>query len=156
ARRSGVLPIPNDVVGVAFMEDEVWLASASGAARLKGGQVKLWTEADELRSEILHGVVTTEGGLVYVASSSGVGQFDGKRWSYPPPLAFISNGIARGLDGRLWLATERGLVVYDGKKTDRYDRGAGLADDRVLDVVVDNLGRVWARGPEGLSILTPP
>src|SRR5262249_57791867 len=82
ARRSGVLPIPNDVVGVAFMEDEVWLASASGAARLKGGQVKLWTEADELRSEILHGVVTTEGGLVYVASSSGAGQCDGTRTRY--------------------------------------------------------------------------
>jgi sugar lactone lactonase YvrE len=155
ARRSGVLPIPNDVVDVAFMDDEVWLASASGAARLKGGQVHLWTEADELRSEIVHGVVTTEGGLVYIASSSGVGEYDGKHWSYPPPLAFIVNGIARGSDGRLWLATDRGLVVYDGKKTDRFDRRAGLADDRMLDVVVDYLGRVWARSPEGLSILTP-
>lgn len=156
AKKTGVMPIPNDVVDVAFLDDEIWFASGSGAARLKGEHLNVWTEADELRSEILHGVVATEGGVVYVASSSGVGAFDGKHWAYPPALAILTNGLSRGLDGRLWLGTERGLVVYDGKKTERWDRRAGLADDRVLDVAVDYLGRVWARSPEGLSILTPP
>ena len=156
SRKTGVLPIPNDVVDVAFLDDETWFASGSGAARLKGEALKVWTEADELRSEILHGVVATEGGVVYVASSSGVGQFDGGHWSYPPALSIITNGIARGRDGKLWLGTDRGIVAYDGKKTERYDRRAGLADDRVLDLTVDYLGRVWARSPEGVSIITPP
>jgi ligand-binding sensor domain-containing protein len=101
-------------------------------------------------------VVATDGGVVYVASSSGVGEFEGSHWTYPPQLAFVANGIARGRDGKLWLGTDRGLVAYDGKKTDRYDRRSGLADDRVLDVAVDYLGRIWARSPEGISIVTPP
>lgn len=156
SRKSGVLPIPNDVVDVAFLDEEVWFASGSGAARLKGEQLRIWTEADELRSEILHGVVATEGGLVYVASASGVGQFDGAHWSYPPALNLVTNGLARGTDGRLWLGTDAGLVVYDGRSTERFERRDGLADDRVLDVAVDYLGRIWARGVEGLSIINPP
>ena len=147
--------MPNDVVDVAFQGDETWFASGSGAARMRGEKIHIWTEADALKSEILHGIVATEGGLVFVASSSGVGQFDGHRWSYPEPLATVTNALARGLDGRLWLGTEKGLVAYDGRSAAHFDRATGLLDDRIFDVAVDYTGRVWARGPEGISVVNP-
>jgi hypothetical protein len=155
-RRAGVMPVPNDVVDVAFAGDEIWFASGSGAARLAGhDQLRVWTEADALKSEILHGIVATPGGHVFIASTSGVGQFDGSRWSYPPALSMVTHAIAQGRDGRLWLATERGLVAYDGKRALRLDRRGGLLDDRVFDVAVDAHGRIWARGGDGISIVTP-
>jgi hypothetical protein len=154
-RRAGVLPVPNDVVDIAFRGDETWFASGSGAARLRGESVRVWTEADALKSEILRGIVATEGGVVFIASASGVGQFDGQRWSYPPELAIVASSLTRGLDGRLWIGTERGLISYDGKSTRRFDRAAGLLDDRIFDVAVDFSGRIWARGPEGVSLVVP-
>jgi hypothetical protein len=155
AKQTGVLPVPNDSVDVAFLGDEIWFASKSGAARIEREQVTVWSEADELRSEILRGVVTTEGGVVYVASSSGVGEFDGTRWSYPKALSIRTNAIARGKDGRLWLGTPRGLVVFDGKSTARYDRRDGLLDEMIENIVVDESGRVWARSDAGITIVSP-
>jgi streptogramin lyase len=154
-QKVGVMPVPNDVVDVAFHGDVAWFASGSGAARLRGEEVRVWTEADALKSEILHGVVVTAAGQVFVASASGVGVFDGERWSYPRPLALVAHAIALGKGGRVWLATERGLVAYEDGKTSRYDRRAGLLDDRVFDVAVDDAGRVWARGTDGLSLVLP-
>lgn len=154
-KKVGVLPVPNDVVAVAFHGDETWFASGSGAARMQGEKLRLWTEADDLKSEILHGVVVTDAGRIFIASTSGVGEFDGAGWKYPKKLAVVTNAIAGGPGGRLWLGTERGLMVYDGKKTARYDRRAGLLDDRVFDVAVDESGRVWTRGLDGLSLVTP-
>ena len=117
--------------------------------------VPVWSEADDLRSELLHGVVATEGGVIYVASASGVGEFDGTRWSYPQKLALKTNAIARGPDGRLWMGTPRGLVVFDGKSTVRYDRRSGLLDETIENIAVDDQGRVWARSDVGLTVLWP-
>jgi hypothetical protein len=154
SKKTGVLPVPNDVVDVAFLEGESWFASGSGAVRLKGNQVKVWSEADDLKSEILRGLVATEGGAVYTASSAGVGEYDGQKWTYPQALAIPTNCIARSEDGRLWLGTDRGLVAYDGKTTDKIDRRAGLLDERVLDVAVDQFSRVWVRTAEGLAVVS--
>jgi hypothetical protein len=155
AKATGVLPVPNDVVDAAFLDDEIWFASKSGAARIKKEQITIWSEADELRSEILHGVVATEGGVIYVASSSGVGEYDGHRWTYPKALSIRTNAIARGLDGRLWLGTPRGLVVFDGKTTARYDRRDGLLDEVIEDIAADEHGRIWARSDAGLTVVFP-
>jgi hypothetical protein len=155
SKKTGILPVPNDVVDAAFLDDEIWFASASGAARLRGEELTVYTEAEGLESEILHGVVATEGGLVFVATTGGVEVFDGTRWTNPKVLRMVVRGITRGKDGRLWMATDRGVVAYDGQRTQRVDRRAGLLEDRVEDIDVDHQGRVWARSRQGFSLITP-
>lgn len=160
SRRTGVLPIPNDVADIAFIADdqnlEVWLATASGAARMKlpGEQLTVFTEAEGLESEILHGIVATDGGLVFVASSRGIGEFDGQRWTFPRALALTANSLALGADGRLWIGTDRGLMAYDGRRLERIDARGGLLAEAVDDVEVDGFGRVWTRTAQGFSVVT--
>jgi len=99
--------------------------------------------------------VATEGGVIYVASSSGVGQF--RRQSLEltrRPVDDLEQHRPRARRPAV-ARTDGGLLAYDGKKVERFDRRTGLADDRILDVVVDNLGRVWTRSTEGLSIVSP-
>lgn len=154
--RQGILPVPVDVSGIAFMgEDAIWLASSQGAARLIGEDIKTFIEADGLRSELLRGVVCTTGGMVYTASSRGLGAWDGERWSYPPELRTAINDLAMGKQGRLWLATDRGLGVYDGARVRRLDTRRGLLENVLLDVEADNLGRIWAMSENGLVLVSP-
>jgi hypothetical protein len=155
-RARGILPVPRDVRDVAFVsEDELWFATINGAARVVGRDITVFTEAEGLESEILHGVVATDGGLVFVASSRGVGAFDGTRWSWPRALRVSANALARGADGRLWLGTDHGLLAYDGRRIARVDRKRGLLDDEVYDVAVDHYGRLWVRGVQGVSVVDP-
>ena len=155
-RAPGVLPIPNDVADVAFLaDDEIWLATGAGATVMRGNKVRVYTESDGLESEILHGIAATEGGMVFVASRGGVGRFDGEQWSFPSVLRVRARAMARGSDGRLWMGTDRGVVAYDGQRTELVNRRRGLIDDDVENIAVDGYGRVWARTATALHILTP-
>ncbi len=155
-RKLGVLPVPTTIVDVAFLGDtEVWMASLQGAVRMQGEQVTVWNESMQLDSELLNAVAVTSGGLVFVATADGVGTFDGERWRFSPELRFATNDLALGADGRLWLGTERGLAIFDGKKVRRLDVRRGMVENQVLDVTLDEFGRVWTRGPRSLAVVTP-
>jgi ligand-binding sensor domain-containing protein len=108
-----------------------------------------------LESELLSAIAVSPGGLVYVATPDGVGTYDGERWRFPGELRFSVNDLALAKDARLWLATERGIAIYDGKKVRRMDVRRGLVENTVLDVTLDEFGRVWARGPRSLMMVTP-
>jgi hypothetical protein len=54
----------------------------------------------------------------------------------------------------VWMATERGIAAWDGKKVRRVDTRRGLAENSVLDVAVDQFDRVWARGPGSLTLIS--
>jgi ligand-binding sensor domain-containing protein len=106
-------------------------------------------------SELLHAVAATSGGLVFVGSNSGVGAFDGETWSFPRNLAFAVADLSVTNDGKLWMATERGIAVYDGKKVRRLDQRRGLIDNELMDLAIDHLGRIWARGKGSVVLVMP-
>ena len=127
--------------------DTAWFATNEGVARLGDGQVKVWTEADGLRSELARAVTIAPEGGVIVATGAGAGVWDGKTWEFPPALRFEINDVVATHNGQVWMATERGIAAWDGKKVRRVDTRRGLAENEVLDVAVDQFDRVWARGP---------
>jgi hypothetical protein len=152
ARGKDALHIPPDVIDVAFDGGDTWFASLSGAAHVHGDDVTVWSEANGLVSEILHGIAVDDHGHVYVASTDGVGVFDGKGWSYPQPLAFPVAAITRDKQGRLWLGTDKGLFWWDGAQVIKQPN---LLDDEVDAIAADAFGRVWVRQPNGLVLITP-
>jgi ligand-binding sensor domain-containing protein len=154
--RKGVLPIPINVSGACFhSDDEVWLATSEGAAQVRGSKVKVYTEADGLESELLYAIGCTRGGMVYVASGRGVGGYDGEAWRYRRELRASVTDLEIAPDGRLWMGSNRGVKVFDGAKVRRFDSRRGLLDDKVRDLAVDYTGRIWIRGPQGITLLTP-
>jgi hypothetical protein len=155
-RAEGVLPIPINVVDASFIDDsEVWLATSQGAARVRGADVKLFHEGNGLRSELLRGVACSAGGMTFVASGQGVSTYDGESWTYPRELGWSVNDIEIADDGRLWMATDRGVAMFDGARVRRLDLRRGMLQNEIEDVALDHFGRVWARGSEGLTLITP-
>lgn len=152
----GILPIPIGVVGACFVgNEEAWLATSQGAARVVGQDVRVFTEADGLRAEILRGVACSAGGMVHVASRAGVGTYDGESWRYSRALRTPVNDLDIGPDGRLWMATDRGLAAFDGARLRRLDARRGLLEDRIREADVDDFGRVWVLGDEGVGLVRP-
>jgi hypothetical protein len=155
-KKPKVMPVPVGAVDAAFIDEhEVWFATSEGAARMVDGKIRLWSERDQMPSELLHAVAATTGGLVFVGSNAGIGAFDGETWSFPRNLAFSVADLAVAGDGKLWMATERGIAVYDGKKVRRLDVRRGLIDNQLMDLAVDHLDRVWARGAGSLVLVMP-
>ena len=151
----GVLPIPINVVDASFLDDtETWLATSEGAAQIRGQKVTVFTEDDGLRSEFLRGIACSSEGAVFVASGQGIGIYEGKGWRYPRGLRRPVNDVELAKNGRLWMATDRGLAVFDGAKVRRLDFRRGLLQNEIDDVVIDHFGRVWARGSKGLTVVT--
>ena len=151
---SKMLPIPIGVVDADVRGDVAWFATNEGVARLSGSQVKLWTEADGLRSELARAITITPEGGVVIATGEGAGIWDGKAWDFPAALQFEINDVVATHNGQIWMATERGIAAWDGKKVRRVDTRRGLAEDEVLEIAVDQFDRVWARGPGSLTLIS--
>jgi hypothetical protein len=152
--KSPMLPIPVDVTDAALHGDTAWFATSEGVARLADGQVKLWSEADGLRSELARAVTIAPELGVVVATGAGAEVWDGKAWAFPPALRFEINDVVATRSGQVWMATERGIAAWDGMRVRRVDTRRGLAENEILDVAVDQFDRVWARGPGSLTLIS--
>ncbi len=148
-----MLPIPMGVVDADVRGSDVWFATSEGVGRLANGKIKMWSEADGLRSELARAVTIANDGSVIVATGAGAAVWDGKAWDFPAALQFEINDVVATHNGQIWMATERGIAAWDGKKVRRVDTRRGLAENLVLDVAADQFDRIWARGPASLTLI---
>jgi hypothetical protein len=147
--------VPVDVIDAAFRGEQLWLATGNGAIQVDGDTTTRWTQRDGLPAPRVRALVAAPGGAVMIATRAGVARFDGERWTSPPELAFPVNDLAVSRDGRLWLATARGIAVYDGRRVRRVDVRRGLLENEIGEIVVDDYGRLWARGARSLAVISP-
>jgi hypothetical protein len=147
--------VPVDVIDAAFRDEELWMATGDGAIQIDGDTTTRWTQRDGLPAPRVRALVAAPGGAVMIATRAGVARFDGERWTSPPELAFPVNDLAVARDGRLWLATARGIAVYDGRRVRRVDVRRGLLENEIAEIVVDDYGRLWARGARSLAVISP-
>jgi hypothetical protein len=153
-QQAKMLPIPVGVVDGDVRGGVAWFATNEGVARLVGNQVRVWTEADGLRSELARAVTIAPDGGVIIATGAGAGVWDGKAWDFPAALRFAVNDVVATRNGQVWMATERGIAAWDGKRVRRVDAHRGLAENQVLDVALDQFDRVWGRGPGSLTLVS--
>jgi hypothetical protein len=149
-----MLAIPVGVVDADVRGGTAWFATNEGIARLVHREVRLWTEADGLRSELARAVTIAPDGSVIIATGGGAGVWNGVAWDFPAALRFEINDVVATRNGQVWMATERGIAAWDGKKVRRVDMLRGLAENEVIDVVADQFDRVWARGPGSLTLIS--
>ena len=153
----GALALPNDTVAMYWRGSEAWFATRSGVAVAKDGQVKIFTENDNLESELIADIGPGQHDEIWVATRHGIGQYDGRRWSFPKLGPFYLHSTSLGHDehGHIFLGTEKGLYCVGAFSPEPIDSKRGLLDDSVLDLTVDARGRVWVLTEKGISIVDP-
>ncbi len=152
--------VPIDVTAIAWKSpNEAWLASRSGAVRLLDNKtVKTFTENDGLESELVHDVVEGLGNNIWIATSRGIGQWDGQRWSFPKQIPFNAkaSALVRDPDNRIWIGSDKGVYeVLNEKDYHLISSRSGLLDDKVLNIGVDVRGRIWVLTEKGISVIEP-
>ncbi len=152
--KRAMLPVPIGVVDGDVRGDTAWFATNEGVARLRSGEVQVWTEAEGLRSELARAVTIAPSGKVIIATGAGAGIWDGKVWTFPAALRFDINDAIATRNGQVWMATDRGIAAWDGTKVRRVDVRRGLAENAIVDVAVDQFDRVWARGAGSLTLIS--
>jgi hypothetical protein len=152
------LALPNDTVAMYFRSaKESWFATRSGVVRVTDGIVKIFTENDNLASELIQDIGPGPGNEIWVATHHGIGQWDGTRWTFPKlgPFYLKSTSLGHDEKGHIFLGTEKGLYCVGDCSPEPIDSKRGLLDDSVLDLTVDARGRVWVLTEKGISIVEP-
>jgi Two component regulator propeller len=155
---AGGLALPNDTVAMYWRApNEGWFATRSGVARVLDGQVRMFTENDNLESELIQDIGPGEKGEIWVATRHGVGRWDGKYWQFPKlgPFYLHSTSLGHDENGHVFLGTEKGLYCLGDCSLEPIDSKRGLLDDSVTDLTVDARGRVWVLTEKGISIIDP-
>ncbi len=161
SRPARSLAIPNDARDVFFDRHNIWVATGDGVCLIRGTEagteVKLTTENEGIRSELIYGFARAPGGgHLLVASFAGVGRQQGRRWIFDldrPLRTATRKLLVRG--DVLWAGTTQGLARVRGRRALVLDRKVGLAHDAVQDIYLDNINRrMWVLTEGGLSVVS--
>jgi len=124
------------VQAVAFDRDgSAWFATGQGALKWTGETLTQFNEGSGLASNNVQWVSAVGGGSTIVfATTRGASIFQaGLLRSIEPLDGYDVRHVLEDVDGRLWFATSRGVVVYDrsSSNVDLIDATRGLADNDV-------------------------
>ena len=110
---------------------------------------KSWNNRDGFPKDIIHAIVQTPDGYLWLGTEFGLVRFDGVRavpWQPPADQHLPSNKIQSLLvarDGTLWIGTWKGLASWNGRKLTLYPE---LAEEVIFPLIEDQEGVVWAGG----------
>jgi hypothetical protein len=156
-----------DVRAIAFGPGgDAWCWSPDALGRLRGERLERWPSADaslpvtsptawDAPRPSVRGLAVVAGLGVALATSAGLDVWDGRAWRRPPAFGYEIRDLVTSAAGTLWLATDRGVAVFEGDRVRRIDRRRGLLEDRVLDLAIDRFDRVWARTASAVVLITP-
>ncbi len=155
----GALGITSDLSGAAFTGGQVFIGSRRGVIRISKDQsIKVFTENEGLKSELIQETASGPGGHIYAATSSGLGVYDGKIWTFHNGNDARTNRVNTVLHipgGAIWFGGPSGLHRLHRGKLTSFDEVDGLLANEVLSIAVDQSKRIWAIHKNGLSIIKP-
>jgi signal transduction histidine kinase len=120
----------------------MWLGTMyRGLWKVKDGIETSYIDPVESYRNVINCVRVSPQGEVWVGTGHGLGQYNEKtdkfKWYFPSdglPGKIVS-GIQFNDDG-IWISTNNGLCLYDGKKFKTFTRKEGLPDEHILQIHV--------------------
>jgi ligand-binding sensor domain-containing protein/signal transduction histidine kinase len=146
-------------------EGRVWIARPEGLLVLNAGPLSESADADKFSSRA---VVVRQGGVDpggHARLSAQTGE--ATSFSFADILRRDSEGaggeavkpeifgIICASDGRIWITSNRGLVVFDGERFQQFTHEQGLGQAPPASLVEDNQGNIWLTSYSGLMRLNP-
>ncbi len=164
------------VRALAFDGTTLWVGTANGLLRydLSSGTQQVYTAKDGLLSNIIHTLTIAPNGDVWVGTiGGGLSRLHKGKWLTYTPYGAGSTAsygkdwqaytMGKGLgdlwvygihfdpSGTMWVATWKGVSVFDGKAFHTYTTEDGLIDKWVYTISQDRKGNFWFGTEAGVS-----
>lgn len=143
----------NNVYSIAQTQDKkIWLACSKGVVSYDGSSFKNYELSE---GKTFFCVLATSNNEVWFGGTPGNGVLryqNGKLSEVPLPNEvkddFIG-GLTEGTQGRIWLATEHGLLKYANEKFQLFSKEMGLSANQVRFTSSDREGNIWIGTKDG-------
>jgi len=141
--------------GMVLFEDRrgcVWFGTQEGLNCYNGGQWRSYTVRDGLADTSVQGLLETASGNLLSISSHGLSVFDTlnlswKHWPVEDSLGINTIYTARvDHQGNLWLGTDDGLRVNDGKRWKSFTPANSPVTQAVSLIYIGRDGNLWLGG----------
>jgi ligand-binding sensor domain-containing protein len=141
----------------------MWLVEPPDAIWVNGQRYDghSWTSYENVlpgyRNPDTIGAVDARGSTWFGSRSEGLVVFDGQNWTtYDSDNSPLRDNWVREIqvddEGRVWIATFRGLYVVTGDEWQAFSTEDGLIDDNILSMAFDRQGRAWLGTVGGISV----
>jgi ligand-binding sensor domain-containing protein len=143
----------------AGKEGDLWIGTnGSGLSHLQPRQVRMYTSADGLLSDIAMAVLPAHDGLLWVGTNCGLAAFDGKKFRPFSERDGLTNScvwtLAEDHEHNLWIGTYGGgLFRYRDGVFKQYTMEQGLPSRIVFQIRVAQDDSLWIATPDGLSTM---
>lgn len=151
------------IAGRWLIQASLWICTVCSAIQMEKGDThsefnrQNWTSEDGLPSNLVHAILQTRDGYIWVATSDGLARFDGVRFTVfnrvntPQMINHECVSLAEGSDGTLWVGTRDGLLFIQSGVLGRMSQDDGLVDDRIDALCVSRDGSVWVGTRKAIS-----
>ena len=143
----------------------LWFSTSTGIARYDGKKIDRWTGAQVANHRYISAIYAAPDGKVWFGGGNAltVFSFDGKMFSYfkgtngPPGRVRTMAGDGKGI---IWMASNAGLLRFDGTNFINVTRQAGFEISETETSSVDANGKVWfgfgdrAASYDGTNVVT--
>lgn len=137
----------NNVYSIAQTQDrKIWLACSKGLASYDGSRFRTYEVS---KGKTYFCALSTKNDEVWFGGTSGNGVLvykNGKLSDVSLPEEVKSDfigGIAEGSQGRIWIATDHGLLKFAKDEFQLFTKQQGLSANQVRFVSSDREGNVW-------------
>ena len=144
----------------------LWAAGSRGLLRKDAGRWTLFQAKDPMGiATVFDSVAATPDGSIWGASDgrgllrAAASTFERQEWVQADIVAHTSVYFVRSdARGWVWLGTDQGVIVFDGKLWRRVDQEDGLIwnDTQVYGFLADTDGSVWIGTSAGLTHIREP
>ncbi|MBI5136410.1 MAG: hypothetical protein HZA24_03625 [Nitrospirae bacterium] len=156
-----------NVKALAMQGRNLWLGMPTGLIRYNVDSYddhEVFTVAETRRGDrpglLANGIyaidVAPDNSLWISTYGGGLTRYDGKDWTTYTPEHGLGDRWAYDVefdrDGRLWIATWKGLSVLENGRFHTYSEADGLVDKWVYDVEIDRGGLIWCGTEGGVSV----
>ena len=145
----------------AFLQSRdgsVWIATDEGVSRWTNSGFTNYRMSDGLCYFSTRSLLEDRNGDLWIGTDRGVSRLHNNKFESDDVVRALQQekvwAIHQDPDGGLWFGTRTGgLYRWQTAKLTHYTVAQGLASNSIYELLEDHNGKLWASGPNGISVM---